>query len=72
MPSGLFTVDPEQDLKEVQLNELIVDLLTLDAFVTASILGRAALLVELVMDWSLLHVALGIHPEGFCKPQGFA
>ena len=42
VPSGLFTVDPEQDLKQVQLNELIADLLTLDAFVTASIIGKGS------------------------------
>ena len=44
LPASLFTVDPEQDLKHEQLNELIADLIKLDAFVTLRILEKALVL----------------------------
>lgn len=50
IPPGLFTIDPEQDLKHEQLNELIGDLIKLDAFVTTSILEKALVLQTSLMS----------------------
>ena len=50
LPASLFTVDPEEDLKHEQLNELIADLIKLDAFVTLRILEKALALQTNLMS----------------------
>ena len=50
LPASLFTVDPEQDLKHGQLNELTADLVKLDVFVSLRILEKALVLQTNLMS----------------------